>query len=306
MKCADPFIMAGQAFPCGKCEPCRFNRKRIWTHRIILENLMHGDSSFITLTYQDASLPCQLNGLPTLHPKHTQTWLKRLRKQCEPSRLRFFLVGEYGDENFRPHYHAIIFGLPTCTRGRTLRQPATRSRPLWEKCCDQCRLVGSTWGHGDVDLGIVETSSAQYVCGYVTKKMTHRLDDRLRGREPEFARMSNRPGIGYDALHEFASTFLQFDLEKSQGDVPVTLRHGSRELPLGRYLRKKLRLLIGRDEKTPQQALDIIKAEMFPLQETQFATPGRTSLKSVYLEKNKGSIARFESRQRLFRQQRNI
>ena len=118
-----------------------------------------------------------------------------------------------------------------------------------------------------VDLGMLETDSAQYVCGYVTKKMTHRSDVRLRGREPEFARMSNRPGIGYDALYELASSILadttwsSLNLDTPQGDVPVTLRHGARLLPLGRYMRIKLRKLIGRDEKTPQAILDALFEE---------------------------------------------
>lgn len=136
--------------------------------------------------------------------------------------------------------------------------------------------------------------------------MTTRQDVRLQGREPEFARMSNRPGIGYDALHEIASTFLQFNLEDTQSDVPVTLRHGSRLLPLGRYLRRKLRLMVGKDEKTPDEVLELIKAEMRPLQEVQFATPGRKALKSVYEEVYKGKIAAFHSRQRIFKTRRTL
>ena len=269
--------MKGRAFPCLKCPACLSNRKRIWTHRLILERTQHGDAAFVTLTYDDQQLPKTNSGLPTLAPEHVRNWLKRIRKRVAPLRLRFYLAGEYGETTWRPHYHVALFGFPTCLRGRTQR-PFNKpfGRPLWHDCCPQCFLVGDSWTHGDVDLGMLETDSAQYVCGYVTKKMTHRSDVRLRGREPEFARMSNRPGIGYDALYELASSILadttwsSLNLDTPQGDVPVTLRHGARLLPLGRYMRIKLRKLIGRDEKTPQAILDALFEEMRPLQIAAF------------------------------------
>lgn len=270
----------------------------------MLEAGLFEDNAFLTLTYDDSSLPIALSGFPTLAPEHTKNWLKRLRKAIAPTRLRFFLAGEYGETTWRPHYHAAIFGLPTCSRGRTRRLPGS-ARPVWKGCCASCELVGNTWGHGDVDLGILETSSAQYVAGYVTKKMMHRLDPRLRGREPEFSRKSNRPGLAYHALHEIASVLMKFDLDTTQGDVPVTLRHGSRELPLGRYLRQNLRRMIGKSEKCPDQVLQAIAAEMLPLREDQLSRPGRVSLASVIEEANKQAVRNFRSRRSLYNSQRN-
>lgn len=270
----------------------------------MLEAQLYSDNAFVTLTYRDASLPTLSSGLPTLSPPHLRNFLKRFRKSLEPNRIRFFAAGEYGDETWRPHYHLALFGYPTCVRGRTLRQPSTKGRALWEKCCASCELVGKTWGLGDVDLGILETSSAQYVCGYVTKKMTMRQDTRLLGREPEFARMSNRPGIGHDFLHEVASTYLQFNLENSQSDVPVTLRHGKRLLPLGRYMRKKLRGLIGHDEKAPQEILDQSSMELSRLR--QAAAKAKVSTREIYEAENKTKLASFESKQRIFKTKRSL
>jgi len=34
--------------------------------------------------------------------------MKRLRFHMGPT--RFFMCGEYGEENFRPHFHALLFG----------------------------------------------------------------------------------------------------------------------------------------------------------------------------------------------------
>ena len=268
----------------------------------MLEAAQYESNAFVTLTYDNSKLPMNSRELPTLAPEHLRNFLKRLRKSVAPVRIRFYAIGEYGDESWRPHYHAALFNFPTCVRGRTLRRPESKNRALWSDCCVSCRLVGNTWGHGDVDLGILETASAQYVSGYVTKKMTRRDDFRLLGREPEFARMSNQPGIAYSALWEIADQILKYDLDKSlpQGDVPVTLRHGSRELPLGRYLRRKLRLLIGKEENTPAEALAIIEAEMSLMREAQFARKGRVSLKQTVLEASKGELARFHARNNLY------
>ena len=100
---------------------------------------------------------------------------------------------------------------------------------------------------GLVDVGTLTLESAQYVAGYVTKKLTSHDDPRLNGRHPEFARQSHRPGIGAPALKELED-FLYPDvgakLLMQTKDVPLFLRHGGKALPLGRYLRSKLRELM--------------------------------------------------------------
>lgn len=211
----------------------------------MLESLMHGDNCFVTLTYDDEHLP--KGG--SLAPSEVQQWLKRFRSALEPRKIRYYLVGEYGDTTQRPHYHVAVFGYPKCLYGLSRY---SRER---KDCCPNCDTVRDTWGRGNVYVGSLETQSAQYVAGYVTKKMTRKDDPRLKGRYPEFARMSLRPGIGADAMHEVASVFMQFNLEDLQGDVPSSLRHGSRLLPLGRYLRRKLRVYSGMAPSAPEQRL---------------------------------------------------
>ena len=107
MVCKKPFTRGVEAYGCGQCLPCRVNRRRIWTHRVLLEAIKSSESSFITLTYDDENLP--ENG--SLCPSHVRDWLKRIRKKVEPRKLRYFLVGEYGDETKRPHYHVALFGV---------------------------------------------------------------------------------------------------------------------------------------------------------------------------------------------------
>lgn len=224
-------------------------------HRMILEAKVHEASAFVTLTYSDQNLPLNSNGLPVLNPKHLQDWLKRFRKEIWPSKIRFFAVGEYGDASDRPHYHAILFGYHSC------RYVQSRYSKFRTNCCDQCDRVRDTWGFGNVFLGTVDSESIQYTAGYTVKKMTKEDDPRLNGRTPEFARMSTRPGLGYDALHEVAHTLMKFNLDE-RDDVPSSLQHGKKILPLGRYLRQNLRLMVGKEKNAPQSTIEKAQKKM--------------------------------------------
>ncbi|MEM2002571.1 MAG: hypothetical protein QXT77_08010 [Candidatus Methanomethylicaceae archaeon] len=229
--------------------------------------------------------------------------MKRFRKAIEPLRVRFYAVGEYGDQSERPHYHVAVFGYPRCSRGRTFYRPGGDDVDA-PSCCEHCRLVHSSWSYGRVFIGDLTTESAQYIAGYVTKKMTRKDDIRLHGRYPEFARMSLRPGIGADAMHDVASTLLEFNLDELQTDVPSGLRHGGRVLPLGRYLRGKLREAIGRDKRAPQATLDEMDARLQELREE--ARRSDTSLKKLAIQKSKAKVASLEARNRIFKKRGSI
>lgn len=71
-------------------------------------------------------------------------------------------------------------------------------------------------------------------------------------------------------MHEVASELLRLNLEQSQPDVPSVLQHGNRKLPLGRYLRGRLRTLVGRDAKAPEATIEEIKETLRPLFEDAF------------------------------------
>lgn len=261
----------------------------------MLEAAQYAESSFVTLTYASDKLP---DG-GSLVPKDLQDWLKRIRKKVAPMRLRFYAVGEYGDGSERPHYHAILFGFASCWRGQS---EYTREGL---RCCSRCELVRDTWGRGNIYLGSVGLESAQYVCGYVTKKMTMKDDARLQGRYPEFCRMSLRPGIGAGAMDELASQLMRYDLCKD-GDVPVSLRHGKRLLPLGRYLRVKLRRLIGRDESAPESEVRKYEAEMLPLLLRARASEEDPSLRSQLVKSTAQAVRNMEARQRIFKSEKTL
>lgn len=202
---------------------------------MVLESFCHDHSSFVTLTYDDNYLPKDRS----LDPIQLKNFLKRLRNYTE-KRIRFFGVGEYGDNTFRPHYHLIIYGLSAL----------------------EYRIIEKAWPFGFVYCGDVNAHSCQYVAGYTVKKMTGKDDPRLEGKHPEFSRMSNRPGIGATAVSVLADTLMtDAGLEDyaRRGDVPHELMHGGRKWPLGRYLRQKLREEIGVSDEEQEK----IKARFF-------------------------------------------
>lgn len=272
----------------------------MWTHRIMLEALQYEDNAFVTLTYSDEFLPAG----GSLNPKHLQDWLKRFRKKIEPARVRYYAVGEYGDESQRPHFHIAVFGFPACDHGSTLHGAENIGRD----CCASCRVIFDTWGMGNIFVGTLELHSAQYIAGYVTKKMTSPDDERLQGRHPEFCRMSLRPGIGADAMHDVASELMRFNLENTQADVPVSLRHGSKTLPLGRYLRRKLRTMVGKDEKTPESVVAEAQAEVRAVYEATFdsAKYGSQAFKKGVVALGEQRVRQMEARKLIHKERKQL
>lgn len=293
----------------------------MWAHRIMLETNLHQNNAFVTLTYADEKLPrgkpispeilplSMLTSalptsdnksvmLPSLAPKDLQDWLKRLRKEIAPSKIRYYACGEYGDETSRPHYHLALFGYPRCVRGNS---SYTTYR---QNCCSHCDLIRDTWKQGQVYVGELSINSAQYVAGYVTKKLTAKDDPRLLGRHPEFGRMSLKPGIGADFMHEVASAILTHGALDEMDDVPSALQHGGRKLPLGRHLRRSLRKLVGRDEKTPDIEIAKLQEELRPMREAAFN--GSRSFKTEVVKEGDQKVLNQETKAKIFKQRRTL
>lgn len=199
MKCKTEISIGdGLLVPCGKCPICHSNRKKDWQFRLQQELKQSETAHFITLTYDDDHIKRSDTGQHTLHKPDVQKFLKRIRinqdraniksilKQYkwktveeakelikEFSKIRFFLVGEYGTHTFRPHYHGIFFNI-------------------------QDNILKNTeeiWKHGTVDIGTVTPQSINYVTSYCINPQR-----KLKVKEPEFALMSRRPGIGANYL----------------------------------------------------------------------------------------------------------
>jgi len=269
----------------------------------MLEAADHDRKSFVTLTYNEQHLPAG----DALHPADLQRFLKRLRKSVYPDKLRYFAVGEYGEQTNRPHYHLALFGYPQCSKGVT----SSNSRGY---CCPVCERVQSAWSIRDTPLGHIHSGelnqqTAAYIGGYVTKKLTKAGDPRLDGRPPEFARMSLRPGIGAGAADEVASVLLTHRLDEAEY-IPTRLAHGQSKLPLGRYIRNRIRERVDvskedlqkflRENENPEvRALREVAFENAPVGSKAFA------FKQALIDHAQGAIIRAESKARNTRK-RNI
>lgn len=127
--------------------------------------------------------------------------------------------------------------------------------------------------HGNekgVHIGLVELDSVQYVAGYCLKKLTDK--DRGSTRLPEFHRASTRPGIGHSAVAKLAEAWIK-NLAFWK-DAPTAVRLGGSIHPLGRYLRQRIRKVVGNETgeaellegKTPGQVQEIYKEEVSRMQ----------------------------------------
>lgn len=283
MLCKKPFVKGMQVYGCGRCMPCRVRKRQEWTHRIVLEAKTHVNNTFATLTYaEDKS---------DLNPAELRDFLKRLRYFVAPTKIRFFAVGEYGDINDRPHYHLALFNYPNCEYG------TSRYEKGYKDCCKHCDLIRKTWGLGHIYLGELNETSARYTAGYVTKKMTSPDDPRLKGRHPEFARASNRPGIGANFIREIALAMGVYAEELP--DVPFSIAHGERPLPLGRYLRNRLRKELGRPENTPPEALEEWEESVRAMYEAAYLASDFIDIGRHYVKENTGKLRQIEAKAKI-------
>lgn len=180
---------------CGQCRWCRLERSRQWAVRCVHENSQHEKSCFVTLTYRPEDLPKDMS----LDVRHWQLFAKRLRKGKGP--FRFLHCGEYGDENLRPHYHALIFGHDFSED----REPFSKADGHWIYRSEELEKF---WKLGFVTLGDVTWQSAQYVARYCLKKVNGEMAEKAYTRvdpesgevfsvKPEYATRSRGIGAGW-------------------------------------------------------------------------------------------------------------
>lgn len=299
--CRRPYLNGNLAHGCGQCMPCRIRDRRIWVHRNLLENRLHGDSSFLTCTY-DEEHHAQLGPPFSLDFSHHTLFLKKLRRRFTTSTIRFFGCGEYGERSGRPHFHYILYGFPTCSGTRCYDRRYS---------CEACKIARAAWGKGNIYLGDVTKDSISYVAGYITKGWTTENDwnrEFLKGRTPEGSRMSG--GLGGKAIDKIADSFLadpnfHESFLGETGDVPNVLLTDKKVQPLGRYLKSRFRKRLGwENTNLPEEKLDEWKKEMRALYAENFEgsgfTPQDSNKKSLLIQLSKTANDVIENKFRLF------
>lgn len=209
--------------PCGKCMICLQNKRAEWTQR--LEHVLKDAHSayFITLTYSDEFIPKNQEGRSVLSRRDVQLFLKLLRhanhkawfsnafikelhpEGYKPPKIKYFLVGEYGEKSLRPHYHLIIFNLH--------HNAVEKLTGLWEK--------------GFIKVGTVTGASIRYTLSYMLSNLDMDLPKELRS----FMTGSKYLGIEYVMKNR------EFH-KRSQSNLVAS--HPDKTVPLNSYAKKKI------------------------------------------------------------------
>lgn len=224
------------AVPCGKCEDCLKANARSWALRILQEAKQYKENYFLTLTYDDEHLP-KYGSLDkeaiSKFNKKLKTYLKRKGLDSE---FRFYSVGEYGEQFLRPHYHGIYFNLPLIDLKFT--HYSENGFPCYES-----EFLNNIWSCGFVEVQDVSIGSACYVARYCDKKkknLTREDLDMMKkfNLEPEFSRMSRRPGIGANYLDKI--------LENVKNGV-YKIQYKDNDFSIPKYYSKKFEELLDPD-----------------------------------------------------------
>lgn len=207
--------------PCGRCPACLRNRQNEWVFRLNEEMKVSPFSYFFTLTYRDSDLPILLCDvplkieIPTLSKRDIQLFLKRLRKALN-FKIKYHIVGEYGPETLRPHYHGLLFS----------------------QCKIDQDVLLSAWSHQDLKYKVMEPCYGRSAAGYVSKYicqvpfLPEYLKELPRKFRP-FSMSSNGLGLTYLECNS------QLVNKKLQQDEDFVVLDG-KKMPMPRYYRNKL------------------------------------------------------------------
>jgi len=263
-----------QIIPCGKCYGCQTDKRLMWTIRNTHEAKEHQNVTFLTLTYDDEHLPWHGSLSKTI----LQKFLKRLRHECERvhnpkytnsrvnklvadcKKIRFFAAGEYGTTSKRAHYHALLYGL----------WPQDAERYGSDSFTSES--LSKLWTEGSHQFSRVNPDRIAYVCGYTIKKMGSIRDrepytvegvDTETGeviyaqRQPEFAVMSRRPGIG-------SKWFEKYERDLRRG----FLHHEGSKVTIPRFYERKYQERHPEEVEERRQLREQLRERKNPVEQT--------------------------------------
>lgn len=126
-------------------------------------------------------------------------------------KFKYYLVSEYGEQTFRPHYHCLIF---------------FREAVNFDKIQD---VINQTWKKGFIYIGSIEQASIHYCTHHhITKGLTP------DGLNPTFTLMSRRPAIAYDYIEQ------RGNYHRQSPELSYVTYDGGQKQVLPRYLKTKI------------------------------------------------------------------
>lgn len=242
MACRTPYYQTvkDQIVPvsCGRCPDCKRTRTKQWAFRMEQEEKVSSSCYFITLTWDTENIPINRIGQLTLeksekiitrtewdpigkkfiekskykkNPESVSAFIKRLRryqlKAGNQQPIRYYAVGEYGEQFERPHYHIIIFNLIGAKRigklGGYIQYEIPDVTKAWSK---------NKKPRGIIHIGEGTGASASYCAKYIDK---HCNIGRYKGDErvPRYSVMSK--GIGKNYLTKDVEQYHKSDLTRT-------------------------------------------------------------------------------------------
>ena len=272
----DRYVTGAVAIPCGNCIGCRLDYSRQWANRCMLERKYHDEAWFVTITYSPEAVPTtyfvddstgEAAPIYTLRKRDFQLFMKVLRRRTG-QKVRYFAAGEYGDKTFRPHYHAIIFGLHLDDLQLSEFSPldgpykyykSVTLQKCWDVVDSKCKEGITPLTRGNVLVAPCSWETCAYVARYVVKKLKGPEAEfyKLHNIEPPFSLMSRKPGIGRQYYDDHPNLY---DVEY----INVSTPEGGRKFRPPKYF-DRLR------EQVDPDAYEQVKAFRRSLVETQKA-----------------------------------
>jgi len=232
---------------CGQCIGCRLERSRQWAIRCMHEASLYEFNCFITLTYDEKNLPED----GSLNYRDFQLFMKRLRKQTAlpasglhaasrhlltKNKIRFYMCGEYGEINNRPHFHACLFNLDF--KDKVLLKKSSSGHELYTS-----PTLEKIWTKGYSTIGALTFESAAYTARYIMKKINGQQANKhyeninqetgeITIKKSEINNMSRKPGIASQWLEKYMTDVYPHDYVVTRGQKNKPPRYYDKKLQL--------------------------------------------------------------------------
>lgn len=170
--------------PCGHCPQCKEAYVRAWSMRMVAESLMYKPEEIWFFTFTYAKEPRD----PLESKKDFSDFMRRLRDFMKhDKRIRFFAVGEHGEEKGRVHVHAVLFGI---NFKKWFVGAPYDSRQF------SFPMIEKLWNHGFCPGSMC--NGVDGIAGYVMKYLLKDKDLLI------WKQASLKPGLGFGYLEKLA------------------------------------------------------------------------------------------------------
>lgn len=234
---------------CGKCYDCIKRRIQQWAFRLDMENKRSISALFVTLTYDTMTVPLTSKLNMTLRKKDVQDFMKRLRyyhknhdlvrselqlieqgKYQKRKPIKYYAVGEYGEQYGRPHYHIIIFN--------ALQELIYLAWQITEEVAGRCReQIKEEYGNvkkikiGEIHIDNANKNTIFYTLKYMEKKQSPKMrydPERVK----EFSLQSK--GLGENYIDKATIEWHKADKSRQY------LTCGKHKIAMPKYYRKRI------------------------------------------------------------------